>query len=47
MPQAVPMAEFSKFAEDVIKLNAKNRHLGSKDPAAGEERLEPVRQVHG
>ena len=46
VPQAVPMADFSKFAEDVIKLNAKNRQLGPKDPAAGEERLEPVRQVH-
>ena len=46
-PQAVPMADFSKFAEDVIKLNSQERSLGPKDTAAGEEHLESVRQVHG
>ena len=30
VPQAVPMAEFSKFAEAVIKLNDKNRHWDQK-----------------
>jgi hypothetical protein len=30
LPKAVPIAEFSKFAEDVIKLNAKNGHWDQK-----------------
>ncbi|WOH48237.1 tyrosine-type recombinase/integrase [Bradyrhizobium sp. sBnM-33] len=30
VPQAVPMADFSKFAEDVIKLNDKNCHWDQK-----------------
>ncbi|MEH2506376.1 DNA-binding transcriptional ArsR family regulator [Bradyrhizobium sp. AZCC 1578] len=29
-PQAIPMADFLKFAEDVIKLNAKNGHWDQK-----------------
>jgi integrase len=30
VPQVVPMTEFSKFAEEVIKLNAKNGHWDQK-----------------
>ena len=29
-PQSVPMTDFAKFAEDVIKLNAKNGHWDQK-----------------